>query len=156
MLIFIFMSAAQGSDGRTIIIGDVHGCYDELVALLENLSFDVEKDKVVFVGDLIGKGPESKKVIQYAIDLDAPSVRGNHEDVLIQYYRSEMLKEEGVDCPSLKPSYIAIAESFTPEQWKYLLDMPIYLRLPEINALVVHAGVLPNVELDKQVRCFVY
>ena len=42
--------------GRTIVIGDIHGCYDELVALLDRLAF-APADRVVAVGDLIVKGP---------------------------------------------------------------------------------------------------
>lgn len=135
----------------TIIIGDVHGCFEELQLLLQGLNFDKEIDKVIFVGDLVGKGPLTQQVVQYAIDIGAISVRGNHEDVLIRYYQSQILKNENIPTPSLKDSYIEIADSLTPDQWKYLLDMPLYYREKEYNALIVHAGLEPNVELDQQV-----
>ena len=42
--------------GRTLIVGDVHGCLDELDALLERCRFDAAVDQLVFVGDLVAKG----------------------------------------------------------------------------------------------------
>ena len=44
---------------RTIIIGDVHGCLKELNALLDKVSYNKKKDQLIFVGDLINKGPVS-------------------------------------------------------------------------------------------------
>ncbi len=54
---------------RVIVIGDVHGCLDELKALLLGLSppYEQEKDVLIFVGDLVGKGPDSCGVVSVAI-----------------------------------------------------------------------------------------
>ena len=48
--------------GRTVIVGDVHGCYDELQELLKACRFQAEKDNLVLVGDIVNKGPHSAKV----------------------------------------------------------------------------------------------
>ncbi|KAJ4264350.1 hypothetical protein NW762_005547 [Fusarium torreyae] len=67
--------------GRLIIVGDVHGHLPELKALLQKVSFDKENgDHLIFVGDLINKGPDSAGVVQLAIDLGASAIRGNNED----------------------------------------------------------------------------
>ena len=50
---------------RKIIIGDVHGCYDELITLLKNIEYDSNKDELYFVGDLGIKGPKSNEVISF-------------------------------------------------------------------------------------------
>merc|ERR1711862_284850 len=135
---------------RTIIVGDVHGCYRELVDLLEKVSFNSNEDEVVFVGDLVGKGPETSKVVQYAMDLNAKCVMGNHEDVLVRYYKHSILKDESVTPPSLRGNYPEIVKSLTDEQWKYILNLPLYLRLEEHNAIIVHAGLVPNIPIDEQ------
>ena len=62
-----------------IIIGDVHGCYDTLVALLDKLP----DDDVCFVGDLIDRGPKSKDVVELVKNGDYFCVLGNHEDMAI-------------------------------------------------------------------------
>ncbi|MDY6775723.1 MAG: metallophosphoesterase family protein [Halobacteria archaeon] len=66
------------------VVGDVHGCFDEMKKLLRKL--DVSDDElVVFVGDLIRKGPDSPKVIETVKSNDNfVSVRGNNEEKVIR------------------------------------------------------------------------
>ena len=70
---------------RTIFIGDVHGCLSELNVLLEKLAPVAGVDHVVFIGDLVDKGPDSQGVVARASQLRESGVRvtlimGNHED----------------------------------------------------------------------------
>ena len=69
--------------GRAIIIGDVHGCRRELVALLERLAIG-EEDQVCFVGDVVARGPDSLGVMTVIRDISGQSVVGNHEAKLLQ------------------------------------------------------------------------
>lgn len=62
------------------IIGDVHGCYNTLLELVKQLPPHAH---LVFVGDLIDRGPHSKEVIQYVRQHGHDVVLGNHEDMLI-------------------------------------------------------------------------
>jgi len=64
------------------IIGDVHGCYKTMLALIEKLPKDEE---IIFVGDLIDRGPMSKEVVQWVMDnpKKCRSVVGNHEQMLL-------------------------------------------------------------------------
>ncbi|KAF4338926.1 bis(5 nucleosyl)-tetraphosphatase symmetrical [Fusarium beomiforme] len=67
--------------GRLIIIGDVHGQLPELKHLLEKVAYSKSNgDQLIFVGDLINKGPDSPGVVQLAIDFGAKAIRGNNED----------------------------------------------------------------------------
>ena len=66
-------------NGRTIVVGDIHGCYDELIELLERCSFS-EADRVVAVGDLITKGPKDREVLDlFMTDERFRTVIGNHD-----------------------------------------------------------------------------
>ncbi|KAF4498796.1 Bis(5 -nucleosyl)-tetraphosphatase, symmetrical [Fusarium agapanthi] len=67
--------------GRLIIVGDVHGHLPELKKLLEKVAHRKSNgDKLIFVGDLVNKGPDSPGVVQLAMELGASAIRGNNED----------------------------------------------------------------------------
>jgi hypothetical protein len=80
------LPASNGpTDGRLIIIGDVHGMRKSLEALLDKIKFDKSKgDHLILTGDLINKGPDSPGVIDLAIELDASAVRGNHDNAVLR------------------------------------------------------------------------
>jgi len=63
------------------VIGDVQGCYDELIELLRLIKFNAKKDRVIFVGDLVNRGPKSLEVLKYIKQLGSSAVvvLGNHD-----------------------------------------------------------------------------
>lgn len=67
------------------VVGDVHGCFDELVELLE--VHDPKTEQLVFIGDFIDRGPKSYDVLRLVSDLvnnhGAWAVKGNHEDLFL-------------------------------------------------------------------------
>jgi len=76
---------AKNEQGRDFVVGDLHGCLNELHELLEHVSFDSQKDRLIAVGDLIDRGTHSLGCLKL---LDKPwffSVLGNHEKLLIDY-----------------------------------------------------------------------
>jgi len=64
-------------------VGDVHGCYEELCALLDKVSYQ-ERDTLIFAGDLVNKGPQSAAVVRFARQANALAVVGNHELVSLR------------------------------------------------------------------------
>lgn len=75
--------------GRTIVVGDIHGCYDELTDLLEKAALTSD-DRVVSVGDLIVKGEKNREVLDLFIEDERFSaVLGNHDRALRRYWRGE-------------------------------------------------------------------
>lgn len=74
---------------RTLIIGDVHGHYTELMRALEYADYDPATDRLVFLGDYINRGEESDKVLDFALHLDLSDpgrhvfLRGNHEEIVL-------------------------------------------------------------------------
>lgn len=129
--------------GRTIVIGDIHGCFDELTDLLDLVSLNGD-DRVVAVGDLIVKGEKNCEVLDLFIgDKRFSSVIGNHDRVVRQYWRGEAV-------PLTKAQEAACAElEFNREIYSdYLRSLPYMIDLG--SHLVVHAGVRPGVPLDRQ------
>ncbi|RIY34285.1 hypothetical protein CKF54_00980 [Psittacicella hinzii] len=61
------------------LIGDIHGCADEFAQLLEDIKFDPSKDELYLAGDLVGRGPKPKEVLDLAIANNAKAVLGNYD-----------------------------------------------------------------------------
>jgi predicted MPP superfamily phosphohydrolase len=82
---------------RTILIGDVHGCLEELKELVTQLSLS-PSDCLVFVGDLLDKGPSPAETVRYVRQLGALMVLGNHEEKHLRWRKHEDTKRD-------KPNY---------------------------------------------------
>lgn len=140
-----------------IVIGDVHGCYKSLRKLLEEAIGVSKDDKLYFVGDYIDRGPSSKQVLDYLIELKDNGyqiypLRGNHEVMLINAYLDQSsnnfmlwmmngaettLKSYGIE------SYTLMGEASLNElpenHLSFLRQMPYYYMLEKY--ILVHAGI---------------
>ena len=79
----LIQSFAANPSGRDYVVGDIHGCFYMLDALLERIAFNRERDRLFSVGDLIDRGPDSERAAEF---LAAPwfhAVRGNHEQMML-------------------------------------------------------------------------
>jgi len=128
---------------RTIVVGDLHGCFDELMELLASVSF-TQEDRVVCVGDLVTKGPKNREVLDlFMNDARFTTVIGNHDLALRRKWGGEKVK--------LKPSQKATHKELKSVKETYL---PFLNKLPFTidlgTHLVVHAGLRPDVELYSQ------
>jgi hypothetical protein len=132
--------------GRTIVIGDVHGCDDELDALLKECAY-ASGDDVVLVGDLIAKGPASRDVLARVRDEGFRSVRGNHDAHVLRW---KAARDAGEEPMRMSPTHAELAASLDAADWALLEALPLYLRLPEHEAIVVHAGIVPQLPLEQQ------
>jgi hypothetical protein len=81
-------------------------------------------------------------VVQRVLELGALAVMGNHDAHLLDVRAGQSKKAHHTD----------ISKTLTEAQWKYLDQLPLWLDFPELNALVVHAGFIPTVELARQPR----
>lgn len=131
---------------RTLFIGDVHSCADELSDLLDRAAL-VAGDRVVFTGDLLSRGPKPHEVLSLYRQLGARAPVGNHEQRLIAARHARAAKEKG---PRLSPSHEAIVSALTPEDWELLQALPLLVHVPEHGVVVAHAGVDPAVPLAGQ------
>jgi hypothetical protein len=124
--------------GRTVIVGDVHGCAGELEALLERVAFSPGTDRLVFVGDVLARGPDSHGVLALMKALGATSVRGNHEGKLLAWRRR---------AKPLGPDHDPLSRTLSEDEWRLLESMPLWIDLPEHGLRVVHAGVVPGLDV---------
>ena len=136
---------------RTIIVGDVHGCRSELEALLDRVAFS-SGDRLVFVGDLVARGPDSLGVLDIARRTGAIVVRGNHEQKLLDWRnaRTAWMRGEAAAKPPIGSMHRNIARSLRPVDWTLLETSPLVLDLPEHGLRVVHAGIVPGIAMEKQ------
>ena len=122
---------------HTLIIGDVHGCFEELQLILKKSKWRPEKHRLIFVGDLINKGPDSLKVLEWSRQNKTEQVLGNHELKFI----------EAVENNLPLPDELAVLKKqmgdSLPDWMKYIKSRPSYLE--EKDFLVVHAGLVPGV-----------
>lgn len=124
---------------NTYFIGDVHGCYDELMQLLRKIRFNHDKDRLIFVGDLINRGPRSLAVLRFVRSLGhrATVVLGNHDISLIAYAEG-LYHGRGSDYAQL------LAADDAQELLTWLRHQPILVRHKPLNVVVVHAGISPK------------
>lgn len=128
---------------RTIVVGDIHGCYDELMDLLDEVNFGAH-DRVVCVGDLIVKGEKSREVLDlFMSDERFATVIGNHDLAIRRRWSGEDIE--------LKPVQKETHKQLKADRERYL---PFFNSLPFMidlgTHLVVHAGLRPNVALHSQ------
>jgi len=131
---------------RTVIVGDVHGCRAELSRLLDRVHFG-GGDRLVLVGDLVARGPESRAVLDLVAELGARSVMGNHESKLLQAWRA---RRAGEPEPRLGRSHRELMTTLEPHHFEQMAALPLHLDLPEHDLRVVHAGVVPGVPMEEQ------
>lgn len=137
------MNVEGGGVARTIVIGDIHGCYDELLALLERVAPGGD-DRVVCVGDLIVKGEKNSDVLElFMRDARFSSVLGNHDRAVLESWKGTRA--------DLKPAQEKCRRELDAGRERYaafLDSLPPYEDLgPHV---VVHAGLRPGVPLEEQ------
>lgn len=124
---------------RTIVIGDLHGCYDEARDLLDALAVS-DSDRVIFAGDLVDRGPNPRECVELAMRYEC--VLGNHEEKHLQQRHRPDEK--------LSPDHLRTRDLLDERHYEYFASLPTVIRLPDHGAAVVHAGCFPGTPLDEQ------
>lgn len=131
----------------TYVIGDIHGCLEQLQQLLQLINFDTENDTLWFTGDLINRGPQSLETLRFIKSLGSNhiSVLGNHDLVLLALHAKQLTlpKDHSNDFDQV----LEAADCEELLQWLQTRPMAHYDA--KFNALLVHAGVLPQWSLEQ-------
>jgi diadenosine tetraphosphatase ApaH/serine/threonine PP2A family protein phosphatase len=133
-----------------VVVGDVHGCAGELERLLTHLAVGAQ-DTLAFVGDLVAKGPDSKRVVEVARERRAICVRGNHDEHCLRWRRARAAGEEA----KLSRHHAEVVGQLDEEDWAYLESTPLVIDVegagPKGATLrLVHGGLDPSRPLDAQ------
>lgn len=130
-------------------VGDLQGCLDPLLRLLNKIRFDPSADQLWLVGDLVNRGPQSLEVLRYLRELDkaAVCVLGNHDLHLLALWatgkppkRSDTLND-----------VLAAADAHELLEW--LRHRPLLHHDATIGWLMVHAGLPPQWDLELAKQC---
>lgn len=137
---------------RTIVVGDVHGCLDELRDLLKLVSYQQGTDRLVLLGDLVDRGPDPAGVVRVARELGAESVMGNHDEKCVRWFKREAdrrLKGKENKMRPPAPDRLAQWEQLSLADLEWMSGLPLWLDLGG-GAYAVHAGWEPALPLEKQ------
>ena len=144
---------------RIYAVGDIHGCYDKLMALMDKIDIDFDTDILVFLGDYIDRGPSSFEVVEYLVALKklfpkTVFLKGNHEEMLENYL-------SGID----KMTYLVNGGQQTLDSYLSRPRQPDDPLIPQEhldffnslllyyeteNYIFVHAGLKNKVSLEEQ------
>ena len=118
---------------RYIVVGDIHGCLDELHRLVQEVAPE-RGDRFVFLGDLVDRGPDSVGVVQLVADLlgklpGSACVAGNHEEKALRANKQGKI---------LEPWH----ESMKPADWAFIGSLPLIHRFS--GMIAVHGGLMPG------------
>jgi Calcineurin-like phosphoesterase len=131
---------------RTLIVGDVHGCAQELDDLLAEVRFDPSNDKLYLVGDLVARGPDSRGVVERVREYRGVFVRGNHDEKVLSWWRAARTLGQRAAHAAVRLSdrHRAVVEALDEPLFDHLAAAPLVLPLPEHGLTIVHAGVDPR------------
>jgi bis(5'-nucleosyl)-tetraphosphatase (symmetrical) len=121
-------------------IGDVQGCCDELRQLIDILRIDRQQDELLFVGDLVNRGPKSLETLRLVRSLgsQATVVLGNHDLHLIALAFGNQARARDQELADV----LQAPDGADLVHW--LRHRPLAVYRPELNTLLVHAGVAPQ------------
>jgi len=140
-----YLSEADVSGKRVLIVGDIHGCMGELYDIMRkadilNEEEDRVKDDAVLItsGDFINKGPRSREVVQWIMKNDnVYASTGNHEINILN-----------------NPSKYPWSLEMTEEEWDFVTYLPWTVSVPDAvsgyTVVVTHGGLMPDVPLENQ------
>ena len=125
-------------------IGDIQGCYEDLIRLLTKLNFDTVNDKLWLVGDLVSRGPDSLNTLRYLMSLGdcLITVLGNHD--------LHMLAVDAGFKTSKDPGLIEILNADDRRQlMDWLRHQPLIHHDKTLGYTLVHAGIYPQWTLQQ-------
>ena len=146
---------------RTLVIGDIHGCHNAFLALLNKVQPDPITDTVILLGDYIDRGPDSKQVVDEILNLRTRTrkviaLMGNHEQSFLNYLQgknrefyltiggSATLQSYGLtDNPLEDP-----ATKIPGKHLEFFNNLLLYWE--DSENIYVHAGLKPHVHLSQQ------
>lgn len=159
----------QDQSGPFDIIGDVHGCFEELIHLIHRLGYVFDQTSftlghpeqrcLIFVGDLVDRGPASVAVLKLVMraveDKKAFCVLGNHDEKLMRKLKgSDVMILHGLQ--ETLDQLAQTTDAFKKEVIHFLENLPCYLILDQGKLVIAHAGIKEHYigDSSKKIRAF--
>ena len=131
---------------RNIAIGDIHGCVKSLRYLIEEKVCPTAMDKLFFMGDYVNKGPDSKGVIDYLLELKKSELqvcflRGNHDQLMINAWKDEQIFSEFLErggTATMDSFHCDSLMDISPSYFSFLATTEFFKEIN--NNILIHAG----------------
>jgi bis(5'-nucleosyl)-tetraphosphatase (symmetrical) len=125
------------------VIGDIQGCYTQLMQLLSKLEFNRGQDTIYLIGDLVNRGPQSLEVLQWAYDNQdsVVTILGNHDIYLLARYANIRGLSEGDTLNDI------LISKYAPLLIDWLRSCPLIYQ--DSQYLLAHAGIYPKMDLNQ-------
>jgi len=166
-------------EGTVYAVGDIHGELDLLQGLMKRVRADIERDdtagpkRLIFMGDYVDRGEDSRGVLQYLAALDIPEceiiyLRGNHEQQMIDFVDNPLIKQrwldwggmetlESFDIPAVFATasdreLLAVAEKMQNAlgPLRHFVETRTRHWFQVGNVIFTHAGMDPSLPIDSQ------
>lgn len=149
------VTPATSPSGRLIAIGDIHGCCLALDTLLQAIQ-PTRLDRLVFLGDLVDQGKESKDVLERILALQKITqvtlIQGNHEEMMFAALENEQALRYWERCGGVATlnsyNFGAKLDEVPPAHWALLESCQPYLETE--NFIFTHANYVPELAMAEQ------
>ena len=149
--------------GKIFAIGDIHGCISKLKSIMNMIDIDARNDTLVFIGDYIDRGVDSKGVVDFVLDLKESidrviCLQGNHEQMFLDYLSDDKDKrfflanggESTIPSYGFIETYEGMKVNVPESHMQFFKSLLPYYETDDY--IFVHAGLKPGIPLEKQDR----
>lgn len=137
---------------KVVVVGDVHGCIDELNLMIKLIAYNPDDTRLIFLGDLMDRGPDSAACVRRVRELGAECIMGNHEEKHLRWHKHEMNRLATGKKNPMKPmdeNDLKAHAQLSEDDLRWMALLPLKLHIGG-NYWAVHAGCEPRWALDRQ------
>lgn len=131
----------RNTAGRDFIVGDIHGCFDDLCEQMDRVHFDPAVDRIFSVGDLVDRGAQSRDAVSWLGQPWFHAVRGNHEQMAIEWATGGRAMPHSIYAANGGQWFIDLPEGVQQAVAAAFLTLPLVIEVETEAGLVgiVHA-----------------
>jgi len=137
---------------KTVIISDIHGCYDEFIELLDVIKYDKKSTRLIILGDMVDRGPKSYEVIKKVKSLNVEVAVGNHDSKMVRWLKhNKNFIENKVPHPMkkvLESDYVHYLK-LNEDELNWVKNLPTKIHIKD-NFWGIHAGCVSNTKFEDQ------
>lgn len=137
---------------KTVIISDIHGCYDEFLELLDLIKYNKKDHRLIVLGDMVDRGPKSDLVVRKLMSMDIEVTQGNHDSKMVRWRKhNQKFHEDGTPNPMKKVAYYDYEQylKINENEVNWVKSLPPKIQINE-KFWGIHAGCVPNIKFEYQ------